>query len=119
MHAKLSLVVALAVASLAVGIPTAIADPGLTGAPEIGETPAPDWFERAAASAERDAAPAPYVDAFERPDPTSFQTATSSPTESGTNIAWSQIGIAFGVGLVLALGLMVALRFRPNRTLAH
>jgi hypothetical protein len=118
MKGKLPLVVALAVASLAVGVPAAIAEPGLTGAPEIGETPAPDWFERASAAAERDAAPAPYVDAFERPDPTSFQTATSS-TESGTDIAWSQIGIAFGVGLLLALGLAIALSHRPRRPLAQ
>ena len=101
------------------GIPTAIADPGLTAPRRSARRRRRTGSSARPLLSERDAAPAPYVDAFERPDPTSFQTATSSPTESGTNIAWSQIGIAFGVGLVLALGLMVALRFRPNRTLAH
>ncbi|HUG65743.1 MAG TPA: hypothetical protein VMK83_11040 [Gaiellaceae bacterium] len=81
------------------------------------QVPASDWFERSAAAALRDAAPAPYVDAFERP--VVVTTPTTSSGESSTSIAWGQIGIAFGVGLMLALGLMLAMRSRPSRPLAQ
>ena len=123
------------VAALAVGVPAALTDPGLNGAPEMSSTPTPDWFERAAAAAEQQGtvAPyvdaferpvgavqvsAPYVDAFERPAPVSIHT-TSSSLDSGTDIAWGQIGIAFGIGLMLALGLMLAVRSRPSREVAQ
>lgn len=116
MKATLSLITATAVTALAVGIPTAFADPGLQGAPQIHQA-APDWFERAAAAAERGSISAPYVDAFERPiavDAAIVEQASS--TSSG--IEWAQIGIALGLGLVLGLGLMLALRHRP-RPMAH
>ena len=145
MKGKLSFTAAVAFVALAVAAPAAVAEPGpprdwferaadaairtdgATPYVDAFERPdtanrgievAPDWFERAAAAAVRDAGAAPYADAFERPDPTSFQTA-SSAVESGTSIAWSQIGIAFAVGVLLALGLVTALRFRPNRPLAQ
>jgi hypothetical protein len=145
MKGKLSVTTAVTVVAVALAAPAALAEPGpsadwferaaAAAVRDSGATPyadaferpdtvnreveaAPDWFERAAAAAERNTTLVPYIDAFERPDPTSFEKATSS-TDSGTDIAWSQIMIAFGVGLLLALGLMVALRFRLNRTLAH
>lgn len=135
MKGTLSLVISILVAALAVGVPAAFADPGLNGAPEMSSTPTPDWFERAAAAAERQGAVAPYVDAFERPDsavqvsapyvdaferpPAVSAETTSSTIDARAEIAWGQISIAFGVGLMLALGLMLAVRSRPTREVAH
>ena len=81
-------------------------------------TSAPDWFERAAAADARGISAAPYVDAFERPAPVSISQTASSPLDTGTDIAWGQIGVAFGIGLVLALGLILAVRSRPSREVA-
>jgi hypothetical protein len=58
------------------------------------------------------------VDAFERPAPVTTD-ITSRTVDSGSSIAWEQIGLAFGVGLVLALGLMLAVRARPSRPVAQ
>jgi hypothetical protein len=141
MKAKVSL--AIAVAALTVGIPNAVADPPSdwferaaaraeqnsdpTPYVDAFERPvtasvavasSPDWFERAAAAATRDTGAAPFVDAFDRPVVTSIQT-TPVTTDSGSSIAWSQIGLAFGLGLLLALGLVMALRLRPERPLAQ
>ena len=118
MKGTLSLAIAILVAALAVSVPAAFADPGLDGAPDMSATQTPDWFERAAAAAERRNVSAPYVDAFERPPAVSTQT-TSSTVDSGTSIAWEQIGIAFGIGLLLALGLMLAVRSRPSPPVAQ
>jgi hypothetical protein len=170
MKGTLSLVISIVVAALGVAVPAAFADTGLNGPSDVSSTPTPDWFERAAAAAERRGAIAPYVDAFERPGmavqtsapdwferaaaaaardissapyvdafersaPVSTQAApyvdaferstpvstqaVSSPLDSGTDIAWGQIGIAFGIGLMLALGLVLAVRSRPGREAAR
>jgi hypothetical protein len=79
-----------------------------------------------------------YVDANERgtatqtiaPEPSSYRdggeraTVPSSPVtvaavDSGREIEWPQLGIGFGVGIVLALGLLLAMRFTRIRPLAH
>jgi hypothetical protein len=44
---------------------------------------------------------------------------TVSAQSSGTEIAWPQIGIGFGMGIVLALGLFLGLRLVHIRPLAH
>jgi len=140
MKAKLSL--AVAIAALTVGVPNAVADPpsdwferaaakaaeSSTPTPYVDafERPAaasvvasaPDWFERAATAATRDAGAVPYVDAFERPVVATVQT-TPVATDSGSSIDWFQIGLAFGLGLLLALGLVAAVRLRPVRPLAQ
>ncbi|MBA3565569.1 MAG: hypothetical protein M3Q67_07265 [Actinomycetota bacterium] len=38
---------------------------------------------------------------------------------SGRELEWPQIGIGFGVGILLALGLFLAMRYTRIRTLAH
>lgn len=53
-----------------------------------------------------------------RIDPSSMPTPTLT-TSSGRDVEWPQIGIAFGIGLVLTLGLFLALRLRHSRPLAH
>jgi hypothetical protein len=50
--------------------------------------------------------------ALSAPSPTSV-----SP--SGSDLQWPQIGIGFGVGALLALGLMLTVRFARARELAH
>ena len=65
-----------------------------------------------------DSRPEPVRDDRFRLDPST----TPSPvavTRSATDIEWGQIGIGFGVGLVLALGLYLAMRFTRIRPLAH
>jgi hypothetical protein len=89
-------------------------------------TSAPDWFERAAAAAERNSALVPFVevDAFERADrgmvatpPPSTESGTN--LESGTDIAWLEIVVGLGMGLALGFGLYVLLRYSRRRQLAH
>ncbi len=45
--------------------------------------------------------------------------APISVTSSGSEIGWPQVGIGFGIGIVLALGLFVGLRMSRTRHLAH
>jgi hypothetical protein len=61
-----------------------------------------------------------YVDANER-GRGPVEPVTVTPTSSGTDIEWPQIGIGFGIGLALALGLGLLLMYRPSRqrSLAH
>ncbi len=44
---------------------------------------------------------------------------TPSSTGSGTELDWPQIGIGFGMGLLLALGLYLAMKTTRHRPLAH
>lgn len=45
--------------------------------------------------------------------------APISVTDSSPQIAWLQIGIGFAAGILLALGLTLAVRLTRGRTLAH
>jgi hypothetical protein len=135
MKTRLSLVTAIAVTALGVVVPAAVADsaPKLadavryfranelaTAAASATSAPSVDTFQRpvnelGTAATTSGATSAPSVDTLERPVPTSGQASTSATGDSGSSIAWGQISLAFGVGLVLALGLMAVVRFRPRR----
>ena len=78
--------------------------------------PAPDWFERAADSAIRNSR-VPVVDDRFTIDPTSGLDPVT--VSSGREIELPQIGIGFGMGLLLALGLYLAMRYTRGRPLAH
>jgi hypothetical protein len=145
MKGKLSVTAALTVLVLAVAVPPALAEPGPSSdwfertaaatnragaTPYVdaferpdtagnGTAPAPDWFERAAAAAVRDAGPTPYVDAFERPEISSVQSTTPALADSDSGRAWLELGIAFAIGLALALGLVSLVWIRPTRPLAE
>ena len=46
----------------------------------------------------------------------------ASPTvsvSSGSEIEWSQLGIGFGLGILLVAGLWLAMRMTKGRPLAH
>jgi hypothetical protein len=59
-----------------------------------------------------------YRDAFERAVPPTGP-APVSVTTSGRDVEWPQIGIGFGVGILLAFGLYLAVRLTRARALAH
>ncbi len=66
----------------------------------------------------RESAPSLVVDDRFRIDHTNVP-VQASPTSSGTEIEWPQVGVGFGIGLMLALGLYLAMRFTRIRPLAH
>jgi hypothetical protein len=74
-----------------------------------------DWFERAAEAAIRDNR-VPVVDDRFTIDPTSGTPVTVS---SGREVELPQIGIGLGIGLVLAFGLFLLMRYTRGRQLAH
>jgi len=51
-------------------------------------------------------------------DPSSVPTPVST-NDSGEGIAWSQLGLGFAVGVLLMLGLMLAMRIPRARQPAH
>ena len=78
--------------------------------------PAPDWFERAAATAVRNYRE-PVVDDRFTIDPTAGPTVVT--VSSGRDIELPQIGVGLGLGLMLALGLYLGMRYTRGRQLAH
>ena len=83
------------------------------------QTPSPDVFERAVAAREETGGTRVFFDdRREWIDPASLP-VTVSATDTGRTIEWPQIGAGFGIGLMLALGLMVAMRHARGRPLAH
>jgi hypothetical protein len=128
MKARLSLVSAIAVTALAVAVPAALANHDLDGAAKPVDAVSDFRANELANAAALGTTSAPY--AVERPSAASVQASTSTVEESGltstptvehsgSSIAWGQIALAFGVGLVLAIGLVAAVRFRPNRPIAQ
>jgi hypothetical protein len=59
-----------------------------------------------------------YSDAHERGAPVTG-TADVSTISSGREFEWPQIGVGFGIGLVLVLGLILGLKATRNPPLAH
>ena len=77
---------------------------------------APDAFERVVEAAIRDN-PTPVVDDRFTIDPTSDQSPVT--VSSGREVELPQIGIGLVVGLVLAFGLFLLMRYTRGRPLAH
>lgn len=64
--------------------------------------------------------PTALTDAFERSAPPQGTVTTSVASNgSGSDRDFSQLGMGFAIGLLLALGLYLAMRFTRIRTLAH
>jgi hypothetical protein len=104
----------------------------LANQPVVGVVSRPDSHEVSAQFTYQDAAeraarisPSPSRDVvlLSGDDHTSFQPVeTSAPVASsgsGRDVAWSQLGIGLGIGIVLAFGLMLALKATRQRPLAH
>ena len=138
MTARLSLITALVGAALVFAVP-AWADPW--GADQRAEPVhvSPDLADRAVAAQQdrlatmldarekslsriRGAATIvtfePVRDDWFRRDPSTFLTADAT-SSSDRPVEWGQIGVGFGAGALLALGLFLAMRVRPFRQPAH
>ena len=53
-----------------------------------------------------------------RPDPNNVPSSAVSVT-SGSEIEWPQLGIGFGLGILLVAGMWLAMRMTKGRPLAH
>jgi hypothetical protein len=119
MIARISVVVAIAVAALAVGIPAAFGEGRLAGSPEPADAIAYFRANELATAAESGGTDlSTYRDGPERAvlPFTPAQTATS---DSGRQIEWPQLGIGFGLGILLVAGLWLAMRVTKFSPLAH
>jgi hypothetical protein len=117
MNAKLSLVAATAVAALAAGVPVAFGGGQVGGASD----PVRDRGFESVAGAKVEPAAVAYFRANELATAAASDPIADASTSNGRGIgiAWAQIGIAFGVGFLLAVGLVVAMRMRPSPPLAQ
>ncbi len=112
MIARISLVVALAVVVLSVGVPAAFGEGRLAGSPEPAD--AIVYFR----ANELATALSMYRDGPERAALPSGPIQTTS-NGSGHQIEWQQLGIGFGLGILLVAGLWLAMRVTKFRPLAH
>ena len=117
MKTRLSLVVAVAVAALSVGVPTAFGDDWFTRSNQPVDAVSYFRANELSTAAASESSPAPYVDAFERPPVQATIQDPATTSASGSGIAWTQIAVALGFGLLIALGLVLAIRRNPSRPL--
>jgi hypothetical protein len=115
MTRKLSLIIAIAVVALSVGVPVAFGEGRLAGSP----TPAGAiayFHANELATAATDLSS--YRDGPERAVLPAAPVQTAS-SDSGRQIEWQQLGIGFGLGILLVAGLWLAMRVTKVRPLAH
>jgi hypothetical protein len=119
MIARLSFVVAIAVVALSVGVPAAFGEGRLAGSP--GPADAIAYFhanELATAAQSGGTDLSSYRDGPERAVLPSAPVQTAS-SDSGRQIEWPQLGIGFGLGILLVAGLWLAMRVTKFRPLPH
>jgi hypothetical protein len=118
MTTRISLVVAVAVMALSFGVSTAFGEGRLAGSPQPADAIAYFHANELATAAQSGGTDlSSYRDGPERAVLPSAPTQTAS-SDSGRQIEWPQLGIGFGLGILLVSGLWLAMRvkFRP---LAH
>jgi hypothetical protein len=87
------------------------------GGVQFNSTNSPDAFGRAVAA--RGTSGVISGDDHVRIDPANLPTTVPSSSPSGREVEWPQVGIGFGIGMLLALGLVLALRMTRIRPIAH
>jgi hypothetical protein len=119
MIARISLVVAIAVAALAVGVPASFGEGRLAGSPEPVDAVAYFHANELATAAQSGGTDlSTYRDGLERAVLPSAPIQTAS-SESGRQIEWPELGIGFAIGILLVSGLWLATRVTKARPLAH
>jgi hypothetical protein len=119
MTPRIPLILAVAVAALALGIPSAFGEGRLAGSPEPVDAIAyfhANELATAAQSVTTDLTT--YRDAAERAS-VPVESAPSPTTGSGLDLAWPQLGIGFGAGILLVLCVLLVVRTVRIRPLAH
>jgi hypothetical protein len=86
----------------------------LTKGDELTATPTPDAFERAVAQGRPSVVAADSHQRFDPGTPVSVPAVTS-----GSEVEWPQIGIGFGVAILLGIGVFAAMRLTRIRPVAH
>ena len=147
MTPKISLIIGIAVTALAFGVPTALGERQLVGPPatlaqlsdspaHLGDSPATAAFytdesvsrtRQEAMAVWRAGEGATLVEQASssvgsrdevRLDPNNVPSPAVSGS-SGSEIEWPQLGIGFGLGILLVVGLWLAMRMTKVRGLAH
>lgn len=128
-----ALAIAIAIAALGLAVPAALGEGRLAGSTE-GPGQAGSYLDDDAVTAPVETALAPYrrTDAFDREAVVSGAALSAAneservsvpsagvPASSGEGVNWSQVGIGFLLGALLALGLVLTYRSTRQRTLAH
>jgi hypothetical protein len=85
---------------------------------QLANVPGPDAFERAVIANER-SKPVIVVDDRFRLDPNTGVEPGPVQTTNTRDIEWPQVGIGLGIGVLLMIGLYMALRATRQRPLAH
>jgi hypothetical protein len=118
MTTRISLVVAVAVVALSV-VPAAFGEGRLAGSPEPANAVAYFHANELATAAQSGGTDlSSYRDAPERAVPPAG-TIERTVSGSGREVEWPQLGIGFGLGILLVAGLWVAVRMTKFRPLAH
>ena len=143
MTRRIPLIIGIAVAALTVGAPAAFGEGRLAGSQErdavaffkanematIGQSVEPGWLKALRIRGEglqslygrgesTTASMNGYREAGQRAVPIA-ETPVVQPIDSGNQLEWPQIGVAFGVGILLAVGLVLTFRHMRIRPLAH
>jgi hypothetical protein len=85
---------------------------------QLANVPGPDAFERAVIANER-SKPVIVVDDRFRLDPSTGGEPGPVQTTNTRDIEWPQVGIGLGIGVLLMIGLYMALKATRQRPLAH
>jgi hypothetical protein len=85
---------------------------------QLANVPGPDAFERAVTTHEN-SKPVIVVDDRFRLDPNTGGEPSPVQVTNSRDIEWPQVGIGLGIGLLLMIGLYVALKATRQRPLAH
>lgn len=130
MTPKIALIIGIAATALAFGVPTGLAerqhDSSATAAFYAQQSDSPaqrnDSSATAAFYANERATLVGQGSGSVVSDHVRLDSNEASPTvsvSSGSEIEWSQLGIGFGLGILLIAGLWLAMRMTKGRPLAH
>lgn len=122
MTRTITFVIGIAVAVLAVTVPTALGEGKLAGS--VNQDAVAYFHANELATlvgSNQDAAALFHANELATlvQQPVDAAARSAQPTSSGTEIDWPQIGIGFGIGILSVLGLILAVRLTRSRTLAH
>ena len=116
MTSRITLLMAVAAAALAI-VPAALGEGRLAGSPE-GNAVAYFYANERATLAAQPARVLQRGDDFLRVRPEIVLTPTVSASP-GSDIEWAQLGVGFGLGIVLVAGLWLTIRMTKLRELPH